>query len=137
MNITPSRYRHGTTANAIRPTSCTLPSSQAPSAALPARLLHARQVALVRLHPERKLVKRVSTFDVKSGNSGDKGLTHPGHLEVPENTAALSTHDAPVPDLRGAGVGVHLRQLQLGFGAHARRQGRVADEVSEGLPVRR
>lgn len=61
--------------------------------------------------------------------------THPRHLEVPENTALLAAENTPVVDLRGPCVGVHLGELELGDGARAGGQRRVADDVAEGLPV--
>lgn len=57
------------------------------------------------------------------------------HLKVAQDTSSLAAHDASVPDLRGARIAVHLGELQLGLGAHARRERRVADDVSERLPV--
>lgn len=62
-------------------------------------------------------------------------MAYSRQLEVAQHTAALASHDASVSDLGRAGVAVHLRQLQLGFGADSGRQGGVADDESEGLPV--
>lgn len=61
--------------------------------------------------------------------------TYPRHLEVPENTPRLSSNDAPVPDLRRPRVAVHLRELELRLGPHARRQRLVADNVPQRLPT--
>lgn len=60
---------------------------------------------------------------------------YPRHLEVAKDTTPLAAEYAPVSDLRRVRVAVHLRQLQLGLRAHARREGRVADDVAEGLSV--
>jgi hypothetical protein len=46
----------------------------------------------------------------------------------------LATGNASVADLRRAGVAVHLGELELGFGADSRRQGRVADDIAKCLP---
>lgn len=62
-------------------------------------------------------------------------LAYPRHLEVAKDTPSLAAEYAPVADLRRVRVAVHLRQLQLGLCAHARRERRVADDVAEGLPV--
>lgn len=58
------------------------------------------------------------------------------HLEVSEDTACSPSHDASVANLRSAGVAVHLRELELGLGAHPRRQGCVSDHVAKSLPER-
>ncbi|RDW56434.1 hypothetical protein BP5796_13183 [Coleophoma crateriformis] len=54
-------------------------------------------------------------------------------LEIPEDTSSLPSLEASVPNLSGAGVGVHLGQLQLGLGAGSRREAEVADDVPESL----
>lgn len=64
----------------------------------------------------------------------DRRQTHPRHLEVPEDTPRLPSEDTPVPNLRRPRVSVHLRQLQLRLGPHARRERRVPDNVPERLP---
>lgn len=61
--------------------------------------------------------------------------SYSGHTEVAENTTAFTTGDTPVDDLRGAGVAVHLSELELGLRAGALREGGVADDVSECLSV--
>jgi hypothetical protein len=53
--------------------------------------------------------------------------------EVPENTPCHTSCYASVLDLCGAGVGVHLGELQLSLGADTLGQRSVADDVTEGL----
>ena len=60
--------------------------------------------------------------------------THPRHLEIPKDTPRLAPQDTPVPHLRPARVAVHLRELQLRLGPHARRQRRVPNNVPQRLP---
>ena len=61
--------------------------------------------------------------------------THPSAAKVAENAAPFAAHNAPVFDLGEARVAVHLHELELGLGAHALGEGRVADNVSERLSV--
>jgi len=60
--------------------------------------------------------------------------TYPSHPEVSENTSSLSTHHAPVPDLRWSCVAVHLGELELGLRACALGEGSIANHVAERLP---
>ena len=62
-----------------------------------------------------------------------RAYTHSPHSEVAKDTSSLATHYTPVLDLREARVAVHLRELELGLGAHALRECGVADNVSERL----
>jgi len=59
----------------------------------------------------------------------------PRHPEFSKNTSGLATLYTSVPDLRRPRVGVHGGQFQLSGGARALGEGRVADEVAEGLSV--
>jgi hypothetical protein len=59
--------------------------------------------------------------------------THSSHPKIAKNTSALATHYAPVLDLGEACVAVHLRELELGLGAHALRERGIADDVAERL----
>lgn len=61
--------------------------------------------------------------------------TYSCHAEVSEDTATFGAHYTSVPDLRGAGVAVHLAELELRLRARALRERGVADDVAEGLPV--
>ena len=61
-------------------------------------------------------------------------LAYSRQFEVAQDTATLTAHYASIPDLGRAGVAVHLGELELGFGADSRREGRVADDVSKSLP---
>lgn len=80
---------------------------------LPAGLLHTRQLASQSVHTEL-----VSC-----------------HAEVTENTLSLASSNASVLDLGGAGVAVHLRQLQLSLSARALWQKCVADDVAKCLSL--
>ena len=67
------------------------------------------------------------------GNLNDP--TYPRHSEIPKDTPRLAAEDAPSLDLDRPCVRVHSRELELGLCAHARCEGRVANNVSEGLSV--
>lgn len=43
--------------------------------------------------------------------------TYTTHPEVAHDTSSLASHYTPVLELGGAGVGVHLGELELGLGA--------------------
>lgn len=89
-------------------------------------------------HPQIKDCQPISPrflFFPSQYTSRGGGDAYPRQLEIPEDTSSLAAQDAPVPDLRRVRVAVHLRQLELGRGAHARRERRVADDVAEGLSV--
>lgn len=57
------------------------------------------------------------------------------HAEVSKDTLPLATGDTPVLDLRGPSVAVHLRELKLRLGPRALREHRVANHISQGLPI--
>ena len=59
--------------------------------------------------------------------------THPGNLEVSENTTRYITSNTPVLDLRGSRVAVHLGELELCLRACTEREGSIPDDVAEGL----
>ncbi len=61
--------------------------------------------------------------------------TYPRHLEIPQHTPSFTTFNTPISDLCRAGIAMHLRQLQLRLGAPPRRQGKIADDVSQRLPI--
>jgi hypothetical protein len=61
--------------------------------------------------------------------------SYSSHLEIAQNTTSLTSHDASIANLRGTGIRVHLRELQLSFGADSRSQGSVSDDVAECLSV--
>lgn len=63
--------------------------------------------------------------------------THPAHLEIAKDTARPSSHYATVADLGRPGVGVHLGELQLRLGSYSGSEGRVPDDVAEGLSTKR
>jgi hypothetical protein len=67
--------------------------------------------------------------------SHGRTATHSCHAEVPQYTSTLCAHDTAVLDLCGAGVAVHLAELELGLRARALRQGGVADNIAKGLSV--
>lgn len=59
--------------------------------------------------------------------------THPRHPKITEHTPPLPPHNTPIPDLRRAGIRMHLGELELGLGARALGERGVADGVAEGL----
>lgn len=61
--------------------------------------------------------------------------SYASHLEVAQHTTALTTHDAPVVDLCRPRVAVHLRQLQLRFGADSWGERGVSDDITECLSI--
>lgn len=90
------------------------PLHKVPQINSPLRLPHTRQLALKRMHPKHK----------------------PRHIEIPEDTPTLPTHDTPVPYLRAARVCVHLAQLQLRCCADALREECISGKGAEGLAAR-
>lgn len=62
-------------------------------------------------------------------------ITHPVNSEVPEHTASGTRCHTAVLNLCRPGVGVHLRQLELGLGTGTSGQGGVADHVAERLAI--
>jgi len=61
--------------------------------------------------------------------------THPVNSEVSEHTASSTRCHTAVLNLCGPGVGVHLRQLELGLGTGTARERGVADHVTERLAI--
>lgn len=57
------------------------------------------------------------------------------HSEISENTPRDTSRYASVLDLCWSGVCMHLRELELGLGAHSLREGGVADHVAKGLSL--
>lgn len=103
------------------PTQATRRSSQCPSKAN-------TQTQVLPLVAPRGRKRKPKTKKNRAG-------PYPRHLEVPEDTPSLSSEQAPVPDLGRVRVAVHLRELELGLGAHARGERGVPDDVAEGLSV--
>lgn len=62
-------------------------------------------------------------------------FTYSVESEVPDQTASMSCRHTSVLDLRWTGVGVHLRQLQLGLGTDSLGETGVADHVAKRLSV--
>lgn len=62
--------------------------------------------------------------------------TYSAHSEVAHNTSALASHYTSVLELGGAGVGVHLGELELCLGTDTLRQCSVADHVAQSLSGR-
>ena len=65
----------------------------------------------------------------------ENSITYPSNPEIPEHTSCNSTSHASVLDLCWPRVGVHLRELELGLGAHTLRQRGVANNVAKRLSV--
>lgn len=83
---------------------------------------------------ERKLHQRERGLICRQRQrSGNRAGTHPGHLEITQDTSASSPLYASVADLGRSGVGVHLREFQLRARAYPLRERGVADDVSKGL----
>lgn len=101
---------------------------------LPAGLLHTRQLSSQSVHTELVLQKHVSLC-VLVLHIVLQSQTYSCHAEVTENTLSLAASNTSILDLGGAGVAVHLRQLQLSLGARALRQECVADDVAECLSI--
>lgn len=102
-------------------------SQRVPSAPLPACLLHTRDVSSKRVDPELVLLLVSAFFSVVSS------ATYAAHPEVAKDTSALASHYTSVLDLREPRVAVHLRELELGLGAHTLWERRVSYYVSERL----
>ena len=103
---------------------------------LPTRLLNPRDISSKRVHPEVILRHIVSApYHKTPSPSPGTGKPYPRHLEISQDTTSLSSLNTPVPDLRRAGVTVHLGQLELCLRAHASGKGYIADDVSERLPI--
>lgn len=62
-------------------------------------------------------------------------MSYSRHLKVPENTTRLAANNTPVANLRGTGIAVHLRKLELGLGADSGGERRVSNHVAESLSI--
>ena len=62
--------------------------------------------------------------------------THPSHPKISKHASRFPPFYTPVVYLGGAGITMHLRELELGLRAGALGEGGVTDYVTEGLPVK-
>lgn len=68
-------------------------------------------------------------------NRAYRAVAYSSNPEVSENTPGCTSRHTAVLNLRRPGVGVHLRELQLGLGADTLGQRGVSDYVAEGLSI--
>lgn len=61
------------------------------------------------------------------------GITYSCHLEISQHTPGLSTLYASIPDLRWAGIAMHLCKLELCLCARSRWEAHIADDVTKSL----
>lgn len=103
---------------------------------LPTSSLHTRQVPSHRFHSKIELHFVSIQVHPFTNHHPPGRRPYSSHFEIAQHTTPLASHDTSVANLRRPRIRMHLGELQLGFGADARRECSVADNVSKSLSTR-